>query len=175
MGALAAAMEMGVPAECIGKALGEFAGVKRRCEVIGCERNVTVIDDYAHHPREIEATLDAVRRGGYSRITAVFQPHLYTRTRDFMDDFAASLAKADRVIVSGIYRSREEPIPGVNAATIVEKLHRLGKADAHFCPQTADIAAAVAAHAVDGEAVVLMGAGDITESARPILEALRHG
>ncbi len=175
MGALAAAMEMGVPFTSIGGALGAFSGVKRRFEVIGRERNVTVIDDYAHHPREIAATLDTARRGGYVRITAVFQPHLFTRTRDFLDDFAVSLAKADRVIVMAIYHAREEPIPGVSAETIVEKLHALGKADARYCPRAADVVAAVVAHAVGREAVVLMGAGDITETARPILEALRHG
>ena len=175
MGALAVAMEMGVPFDCIGKALGEFGGVKRRLEVVGCQRSVTVIDDYAHHPREIAATLEAVRRGGYSRITAVFQPHLFTRTRDFLDDFAWSLAKADRVVVTAIYPAREEPISGVTAETIVEKLRMLGRADAHYCPRAADIVATVVAHAADGEAVVLMGAGDITETARPILEALRHG
>jgi UDP-N-acetylmuramate--alanine ligase len=174
-GAVAVAMEMGVPFDCIGKALGEFGGVKRRLETVGRERNVTVIDDYAHHPREIAATLEAVRSGGYSRITAVFQPHLFTRTRDFLDDFARSLAKADRVIVTAIYPAREEPISGVTAEAIVEKLRMLGRADAYYCPKAADIVAAVVAHAADGEAVVLMGAGDITETARPILEALRHG
>jgi UDP-N-acetylmuramate--alanine ligase len=175
IGALAAAMEMGVSFSSACTALGEFRGVKRRLEVVGCERNVTVIDDYAHHPREIAATLEAVRHGGYSRITAVFQPHLYTRTRDFMDDFAVSLSKADRVIVTAIYRAREEPIRGVTAEDIVEKIRRLGKTEAFYCLQAADIVPIVAATAIDGEAVVLMGAGDISDTARPLLEALRHG
>ncbi len=175
IGALAAALEMGVGFDPARRALAEFGGVKRRLEIIGRVRNVTVIDDYAHHPREIAATLEAALLGGYSRITAVFQPHLFTRTRDFMGDFAVSLSKADRVIVTSIYRAREEPIPGVSAETIVGKLRHLGKSDVHYCAETADLVPMIVEGAVDGEAIVLMGAGDITESSRPILEALQHG
>jgi UDP-N-acetylmuramate--alanine ligase len=175
LGALAATMEMDVSFEAARRALARFAGVKRRFEVVGRERGVTVIDDYAHHPGEIRATLAAARCSGFKRITAVFQPHLFSRTRDFMDDFAASLSDADTVLVTDIYKAREEPIPGVTAATIVEKLRKLGHKDANFCAKKEDVPHTVAGRVFQGDAVVIMGAGDITETAPGIVEVLRHG
>ena len=175
MGALAAATEMDVPFKAVQQALANFAGVKRRFEVVGRERGVTVINDYAHHPAEIAATLAAARCSGFKRITAVFQPHLFSRTRDFMGDFAASLSKADTVIVTDIYKAREEPIPGLTAAGIVEKLRALGHADACYIARKETIAKAVAGRAAEGEAIVFMGAGDITETAGELVEVLRHG
>ena len=134
LGALAAATEMGVPFKAGAAArLPDFAGVKRRFEVVGRERGVTVIDDYAHHPAEIAATLEAARCSGFKRITAVFQPHLYSRTRDFMDDFATQSRKGRRRDRHRhISNAREEPIPGVTAAGIVEKLRALGHEDACY-------------------------------------------
>lgn len=175
LGALAAAVEMGAPFSAIRSALSKFAGVKRRFEVVGKERNITVIDDYAHHPGEIAATLAAARRSDFQRITAVFQPHLFSRTRDFMDDFAASLAKADTVVVTDIYKSREEPIAGITAATIVKKLRELGHADAHYVARKEEIVKSLAGRIASGDAVVVMGAGDIGETARELAEALRNG
>ena len=175
LGALAAATELDVPFKAARHALARFAGVKRRFEVVGRERGVTVIDDYAHHPGEIRATLDAARRSGFKHIVAVFQPHLYTRTRDFMDDFASSLSAADTVMVTDIYPAREEPIPGVHAAAIVEKLHALGHADACYISSKEAIAKKAADRAAQGGAIIIMGAGDINEIAPGLLEVLRHG
>jgi UDP-N-acetylmuramate--alanine ligase len=175
LGATAAAMESGASFDAVRTALGKFSGVKRRFEIVGTARGVTVVDDYAHHPGEIRATLDAARRGGFTRITAVFQPHLYSRTRDFLDDFAASLGKADTVMVADIYKAREEPIPGVTAAAIVDKLRASGHADAHFIAHKEDIMAALVKRVVEGEAVVVMGAGDIGLMAYDLAEALRNG
>ena len=175
LGALAAATEMDVSFKAAQRALARFAGVKRRFEVVGRERGVTVIDDYAHHPGEIRATLDAARRSGFKRIVAVFQPHLFTRTRDFLDDFAAGLSGADMVIVTDIYRAREEPIPGVNASAIVEKLRTLGHADASYIARKEDIPQSIIKKVSKEDAVVFMGAGDITEIAPRLVEVLRHG
>jgi UDP-N-acetylmuramate--alanine ligase len=175
LGALAAAMELGSSFEDVRRALAKFAGVKRRFEVVGRERGVTVIDDYAHHPAEIRATLEAARRSGFTRTTAVFQPHLFSRTRDFLDGFAESLSKADRVIVTDIYKAREEPVPGINAAAIVDKLHTLGHSDACYIERKEAIARNAADRAVRGEAIVIMGAGDITEIGSELVEVLRHG
>ena len=175
LGALATALSMDVPFTAAADALAGFAGVRRRFEVVGRERGVTVIDDYAHHPGEITATLDAARRSGFKRIIAVFQPHLFSRTRDFMDGFAASLSKADSVVVTDIYKAREEPIPGISAATIVEKLHALGHKNAQYCGPREAAAQSAAQQAADGDAVVVMGAGDITETAAELVEVLRHG
>jgi UDP-N-acetylmuramate--alanine ligase len=175
LGALAVAIELDVPFEAARRALARFAGVKRRFETTGRERGVTVIDDYAHHPGEIRATLDAARCSGFNRITAVFQPHLFSRTRDFLDDFAASLAKADAVIVTDIYKSREEPIPGVTAEAIVEKLRALGHKDANFCARKEDVPQRIIKRVSRGDAIIIMGAGDITDIGPLIVEALRHG
>ncbi|HEX7509939.1 MAG TPA: UDP-N-acetylmuramate--L-alanine ligase, partial [Chitinivibrionales bacterium] len=127
--ALAVACELGIGVVEAATSLSEFSGVRRRFEVLGVGRGVTVIDDYAHHPTEIGATLSAARSAGYKKIIAVFQPHLYTRTRDFMNEFAQSLCTADEIVVTSIYKSREEPLSGVSAATIVEKIRGLG----HTC------------------------------------------
>ena len=174
-GAAAVALEMGAPFEAVRVALAAFSGVKRRFEIVGRVRDITVIDDYAHHPGEIAATLDAALRCGFTRITAVFQPHLFTRTRDFMDGFVSSLAKADTVLVTAIYKAREEPIEGINAETIVEKLRLLGHADAHYCSRKEIIPGIIACRVARGEAIVVMGAGDITQTAGEIVEALRNG
>jgi UDP-N-acetylmuramate--alanine ligase len=173
-GALAAAMELGVSFEIARRAMARFSGVKRRFEVAGHERGVTVIDDYAHHPGEITATLATARCSGYSHVVAVFQPHLFSRTRDFMDDFAGSLSAADTVVVTDIYHAREEPIAGVSAETIVEKLRGLGHKDAVFCARKEEVPPRVVTRVSRGDAIVVMGAGDITDITGRILEELLH-
>ena len=175
LGAIAACLQFDVSFEQAREALERFEGVKRRFEVIGAVRGVTVVDDYAHHPGEIAATLDAARRSGFERVIAVFQPHLFTRTRDFLDGFAKSLSKADTVFVADIYKSREEPIPGVTAAGIVKKMHETGHKDAHYVARKEEIVKQAVAGAADGDGIIVMGAGDITETAAEILEELRHG
>jgi UDP-N-acetylmuramate--alanine ligase len=175
LGALAAAMEIDVPFEAARRALARFSGVKRRFEVVGRERGITVIDDYAHHPGEIKATLEAARCSGFNRIAAVFQPHLFSRTRDFTDGFAASLAEADAVVVTDIYAAREEPIPGISAEDIVEKLRALGHKETEYCARKEDIPQRIVKRVSRGGAIVIMGAGDITEIAGHVVEALHHG
>jgi UDP-N-acetylmuramate--alanine ligase len=175
LGAVAVAMEMDVSFATIASGLEGFKGVRRRFEIVGCERGVTVVDDYAHHPGEISATLDAARRCGFKRIIAVFQPHLYSRTRDFLEGFAASLSSADLVIVTDIYQSREDPIPGVNAAAIVEKITAGGHRDARFCPKKEDAVRALLDLAASGDAVIVMGAGDINEAAFTFIKEYGNG
>jgi UDP-N-acetylmuramate--alanine ligase len=172
LGAIAAAMTMGIDFEPARAALSVFAGVRRRFEIVGRGSKVTVIDDYAHHPGEIAATLDAARRSGFARIIAVFQPHLYSRTRDFLGDFALSLSAADTVIVAPIYKSREEPVPGVSGEAIVAKLRERGFTDAYYVADKREIQTLVESRIIEGAAVVVMGAGDITLTARSLAEAL---
>jgi UDP-N-acetylmuramate--alanine ligase len=174
LGAIAASGELGVPFDRAREALARFGGVRRRFEIVGTERGITVVDDYAHHPGEIAATLSAARQSGFKRITAVFQPHLFTRTRDFMDGFAESLSRADTVYVTDIYKSREEPIPGVTAATIVKRMHEMGHKDARYVGRKEEIVRQLVADAVDGDGIIVMGAGDITETAGEIVRGLRH-
>jgi UDP-N-acetylmuramate--alanine ligase len=152
---------MGADVKSIEAGLSRFWGVGRRFDVKGVRNGITVIDDYAHHPSEISATLSAARSSGFKRIVAVFQPHLFSRTRDFLDGFAESLSKADEVIVTGIYKSREEPIPGVNASAIVEKIKASGHANARYIDTAGAIADYLPALLRSGDAVVVMGAGDI--------------
>jgi UDP-N-acetylmuramate--alanine ligase len=175
LAAIAAATELGIPFKTIQATLSNFQGVGRRFEIVGKEKGVTIIDDYAHHPGEIRATLDAARRSGYKRVIAVFQPHLYSRTRDFMDGFAQSLSEADAVIVTDIYKAREEPIPGVSSGTIIEKIKMGGHVDASHIPDSKDVAGIIKNKVKDGDVVVVMGAGDIWQVAAKCAEELRNG
>jgi UDP-N-acetylmuramate--alanine ligase len=170
--ACAVALELGVSMADISAGLTKFGGVKRRFEIRGVRSGITVIDDYAHHPSEISATLAAARSAGYKRIIAVFQPHLFSRTRDFIDDFAVSLLAADEVVVTTIYKSREEPIPGVFASTIVDKIKERGHGHARYIEDMKNIPAIVLADLRSGDAVVVMGAGDIESICETLLAGI---
>jgi UDP-N-acetylmuramate--alanine ligase len=168
--ALAVACEMGIGFDTAASSVAGFKGVKRRFEIVGVVGGVTVVDDYAHHPREIAATLEAARGGGYGRVAAVFQPHLYSRTRDFMAEFAESLSGADVVIVTDIYKAREMPIPGVDAGEIADRVNGIGKAEALYVRDKNDIAGNLSGRLGEGDLAVFMGAGDIWETARDFAE-----
>ncbi len=120
--AVAIARQLEVPAEKIADGLNRFRGVDRRFQQRGQARGVTVVDDYGHHPTEIRATLAAARECGHKRVFVVFQPHRYTRTLDLLEEFGGAFRDADSVIVLPIYAASEEPIPGVTAERLVEKI-----------------------------------------------------
>ncbi|MCL2182738.1 MAG: UDP-N-acetylmuramate--L-alanine ligase [Chitinispirillia bacterium] len=166
LAALTVACEIGIGFDVAASSVSGFQGVARRFEVVGMVDGVTVVDDYAHHPGEISATLEAARGRGYNRIIAVFQPHLYSRTRDFMDQFASSLSGADVVIVTDIYKARELPIPGVNSSDIAGRINAAGKAKAFYAGNMNDIGKELTGKADSGDLIVFMGAGDIWEAAR---------
>ncbi|MCP4628827.1 MAG: UDP-N-acetylmuramate--L-alanine ligase, partial [bacterium] len=170
LAAITVAHEMQVPFKTIQKSLEKFTGIKRRFEVMGTRKNISVIDDYAHHPTEITATLSAAESAGFKRCVAVFQPHLYSRTRDFCDEFAVSLTSADLVVVTGIYQAREEPIPGVTGSTIIEKMHENGYSNAHFVKTLDELPDFLVPLLQPGDGVILMGAGDIWEVGEQLLE-----
>jgi UDP-N-acetylmuramate--alanine ligase len=171
---LAVACEIGIGFDGVAASVSNFQGVKRRFEIIGTVDGVTVVDDYAHHPGEISTTIEAARGGGYRRVIAVFQPHLYTRTRDFMDQFATALSGADMVIVTDIYKAREQPIPGVSAMDIVSRVNNFGKADAYYVSDRNDIYENLCDKVGDGDLVIFMGAGDIWESARDFITGVKN-
>lgn len=152
--------------------LEAFRGVRRRFEVLGEADGVVVINDYAHHPTEVRATLETARAGWAGRIVAVFQPHLYSRTRDFAADFGEALSRADRVFVADVYPAREEPIRGVDGALIVASVRGT---KARYVPDLADLAPALVADAVAGDLVVVMGAGDVEQVAYEVYEKLKEG
>jgi UDP-N-acetylmuramate--L-alanine ligase/UDP-N-acetylenolpyruvoylglucosamine reductase len=168
--ALAACVECGVPPEEAARHLGDFEGTARRFEVKGEAGGVLVVDDYAHHPTEIAATIEAAR-GRYPgrRLYVLFQPHTYTRTRDFLPDFARVLSAADRVIVSEIYASRERDTLGMSGKQIVE---RMTGASAEFAPTLSAAREALLDDLAPGDVLLVMGAGDVTHIADEVLAAL---
>jgi len=173
LAACAVASELGVAFGICATSLEGFAGVKRRFEIVGEGAGITVVDDYAHHPSEIRATIAAARSAGYMRVVAVFQPHLYSRTRDFMDGFASALATADLMVVTKIYKSREEPIEGISGEAIVDKAKRLGATGARYIEVKEEIVDVLKNDLAPGDVVLVMGAGNINEICGRMLAALQ--
>lgn len=165
LASIAVARLYGVEIDVCAKALQQFAGVHRRFEVRAVVNDITIVDDYAHHPREIAATLDAARRVCSGKLCAVFQPHLYTRTRDFMHEFAQALLVADCIAVTDIYKSREEPIEGVHAEGIVEQCRALGHENVWYHADTTLLLDWLKGRLSGGDYAVFMGAGDINLAA----------
>jgi UDP-N-acetylmuramate--alanine ligase len=159
--AFAATRDMGVEPGIIAAALGDFQGVGRRFQ-IKCRGPITVVDDYAHHPTEVRATLSAAKSGDFRRIFAVFQPHRYTRTQHLFDDFARAFNLADVVFVLDIYPAGESPIEGITTPALVEKIRSFGHKNAIYAPNTEMIESYIAANAAAGDAVIVMGAGSVT-------------
>jgi UDP-N-acetylmuramate--alanine ligase len=141
--------------------LATFRGVGRRWEHRGTVSGVTLVDDYAHHPTEVAATVQVARDLARGRVWAVFQPHLYSRTARFHDEFGEALSAADEIVVTDIYGSREEPVPGVTGAMVAEAVERHG-GKAHYVPHRRDLAEFLTARVGEGDLVLTMGAGDIT-------------
>lgn len=174
LGAAAAARALGVGWKAVFDALRDFQGVGRRFQVMGKADGVTVVDDYAHHPTEIRATLAAARaRFSGRRIVAVFQPHLYTRTRDFAAEFGEALAGADEVWVAGIYPAREEPIEGVSGVLVAQAVLDAGARHVYFHPELSDLSGELAGSLAPGDVCLTLGAGSIEHLPGDLLSALR--
>lgn len=171
-GALALLARLDVDVEAAAEGLSEFSGVRRRFEHRGTVDGVTLVDDYAHHPTEISATLRAAARAGADRIWAVFQPHLYSRTELLHRDLGAALAVADVVVVTDVYGSRETPRPGVTGELVADAAIRSGAPEVHYVPHRAELAAFVVPRLRPGDLVITMGAGDVTVTATEILTGL---
>lgn len=175
--AIALARELGIGEDAVRKGLGGFGGVKRRFTTTGIVGGIRVIDDYGHHPVEIAAVLKAARQVvGQGRVIAVVQPHRYTRLRDLMNEFSSCFHDADAVIVADVYSAGEQPIEGVSKADLVAGLHRFGHRNAVALDGPAQLPQLIAAEAREGDLVVCLGAGDITQWAYALpgqLEALK--
>ena len=169
LAAIAAAQYVDAPFDAAQRALENFGGVGRRFEEIGRANNIVIVDDYAHHPTEIRATV-AAARSAYAgrRIVAVFQPHLYSRTRDFARDFGVALAAADDVWVTDVYAAREAPIKGVSGATIVEA----AGPKAHYVEDVSELAQQIVPNLRSGDVCLFMGAGSIDNVSREVLALL---
>ena len=172
LAAIAVALDLGVDFERITRSLSEFRGVHRRFERLGEWKQAAVVDDYAHHPSEIEATLLATR-AAYpdSRIHAVFQPHLYSRTRDQGEAFGRSLLAADSAIVVDIYGSREEPIEGVTAGLVEAAARRSGHREVSWVHDWREAVAELEHKVQAGDVIITLGAGDIYQLAEELVEA----
>ncbi len=162
LAAIAVAMEFGVPFARCAEALAGFEGVLRRFEVKGVAGGVMVVDDYAHHPTEIRATLEAARRGFGHRTIAVFQPHRYTRTADLFDEFTHAFADADAVVVTDVYGAGEPPVESLHASRLAEAIARVHRGLVVYEPAGPSLVDAVIGLAGPGDLVLTLGAGDIT-------------
>ncbi|OBG71824.1 UDP-N-acetylmuramate--L-alanine ligase [Mycobacterium sp. E1715] len=173
LGALLAALEIGAPADAVLDGLAGFEGVRRRFELVGNSGSVRVFDDYAHHPTEISATLAAVRtvleQSSGGRSLVVFQPHLYSRTKEFAAEFGRALDAADEVFVLDVYGAREQPLAGVSGASVAEHV----SVPVRYLPDFSAVAEQVAAAAGPGDVIVTMGAGDVTLLGPEIVTELR--
>ncbi|MCI8484429.1 MAG: UDP-N-acetylmuramate--L-alanine ligase [Lachnospiraceae bacterium] len=168
LAACALALEMNLSFPQIQSALAEFKGPERRFEQKGTLGGITIIDDYAHHPAEITATLTAARNCGDNRIVCVFQPHTYTRTKAFLADFAKSLALADLVVLADIYAARETDTLGISSKDLQHKLQELG-CECYYFPSFDEIETFLLKKCINGDLLITMGAGDIVQVGEHLL------
>jgi len=166
LAAIAVATELEIADESIQRALESFEGIGRRFETVGevetAAGRVTIVDDYGHHPTEIEATLEAARQAWPGRrLVLVFQPHRYTRTHDLIDDFGRVLSGADALVVTEVYAAGEEPIPNADGRAICRVVRSRGQIEPVFVEELTDLAGALAGLIEDGDVILTMGAGSI--------------
>ena len=164
LAASAAAWMMGIPGETVSRGIQSFHGAGRRMEFKGKFNGADVYDDYAHHPDELRATLEAVRSMGYKRVVLAFQPHTYSRTKALFDDFVRELKKADVVVLAEIYAARERNTIGISSAQLAEQIP-----GAVYCETLPDVTAYLRENVREGDIVVTMGAGDIFRAGEALI------
>ena len=162
--AAVASFQAGATPEQAAAGLSHFGGAKRRFEILGQVRGITIADDYAHHPAEIKVTLEAAKSMHYKKVWAVFQPFTYSRTKMLLDDFAASLSIADQMVISEIMGSREKNTYNIYAKDLAEKIE-----GCVWFPEFPEIAQYVMSHAEDGDLVITLGCGDVNKCANMML------
>jgi UDP-N-acetylmuramate--alanine ligase len=171
--AIAAAVELGVEPEVIREGLKKFTGVARRFEVRGEANGVTVVDDYGHHPTEVQATLAAAKSCCEKRVHVLFQPHRYTRTLHLMDEFARAFHAADRVVMLDIYAASERAIEGVTAEALVERMRQFGHRSVEYAGGSEAGMDAIIRGVEPGDMILTLGAGSVSQLGDRILEKLR--
>ncbi len=173
LAAVAVGQELEIKFDQIRKGLTGFTGVRRRFEKKGEAGGITVLDDYAHHPTEIQATLDAAHQGFPGRrIVAVFQPHMYSRTQNFMDEFARSFFNADRLVLTDVYGAREEPIEDITGGRLAERAEQFGHRAVQYVPDKTDLPGHLQEMTEPGDVVLMLGAGDIWRYSRTFVDLL---
>jgi UDP-N-acetylmuramate--alanine ligase len=172
LAALAVGLGLGLTVEQMAPGIAAFRGVERRFQLLGDVGGALIVDDYAHHPTEVKATVQAARAAAPDRrLVVAFQPHLYSRTRDFAGEFAEALAQADVVLLADIYGAREAPVDGVTSRLVADAMAALGRPPVWQGPRAA-LAAALQDTIARNDLVVTMGAGDITRVGPELLAAL---
>jgi UDP-N-acetylmuramate--alanine ligase len=172
LAALAVADELGIDLTAAREALASFAGVERRFTVRGERSEITVVDDYGHHPTEIEATLEAARRAYGRRLVIAFQPHRYSRTRHLFDELTRAFNGADVLLVTDVYAAGEAPIAGADSEHLVEAIRAHGHRDVTHVPKQADLVEALLKKCQPGDIVITLGAGSITRVGPELLRVL---
>mgnify|MGYP000878948260 FL=1 len=168
LAAIATAKALGIPDAAIAEGLLHFTGTDRRFEKKGELNGITIIDDYAHHPQEIAATLKAAHNYPHKKLWCVFQPHTYTRTKAFLDEFAEALSAADAVVLADIYAARETDTLGISSADIASRIEKLGT-EVHYFPTFEEIEAFLLKNCSTGDLLITMGAGDIVKVGEKLL------
>jgi len=175
LAAVAVGQELEIEFDKIREGLEGFTGVRRRFERKADIGGITVLDDYAHHPTEIEATLDAAHQGFPDRrVVAVFQPHMYSRTQNFMDEFARSFFNADQLVLTDVYGAREEPIEGVTGERLAERAEQFGHRAVQYVPDKTDLPDRLLKLTESGDVVLMLGAGDIWRASEAFVDLLNE-
>jgi len=172
LAAIAVGLQLGIPFSKVKAGIEKFTGVYRRWEKKGEVGGISVYDDYAHHPTESKATLSGVKSGWRRRVVCVFQPHLYSRTRDFYEEFGKAFLLADVLIVTDVYPAREEPIQGVTGELITNAAKQFGHKDVHYIQDKKQIPEYLKKITRPGDIVITMGAGDIWKYGEEFLKQL---
>jgi UDP-N-acetylmuramate--alanine ligase len=175
LAAIAVALELGIAFEVAARALAAFAGISRRFEIKGEAAGRIVLDDYAHHPEEVRATLKAARAAFRKRVVAVFQPHRFTRLRDLFDDFVTAFDDASVLYLIEVYAAGEDPIAGVSSRRLYETLRARGHLDVRYLGGDPDPALKLATELVPGDLLVTLGAGDVYKLGEQVLALLGEG
>ncbi len=175
LASIAVGLELNIPFEKIREGLKKFSGVFRRFQVKYSENDIIVVDDYAHHPTEVQATISAARKGWPDkRIVAVFQPHLYSRTQQLQEEFGLSFFDADVMVITDVYPSREKPIEGVSGKLISDKAKNYGQRAVYYVEDKKDLSSKLNEICEPGDLIVTMGAGDIYKYGENYVELLRR-
>jgi UDP-N-acetylmuramate--alanine ligase len=174
LAAAASTLDIGIEFEAVKKGLENFQGVARRFEIKGIVKDVLIVDDYAHHPTEVSAAIESAIKGWKRQVIAIFQPHLYSRTRDLYKNFAKALSAADEVVVMDVYPAREEPIAGISGELISDELKKMNHKSTMYVEKKANLVDTVK-NIIKNDAIVLfMGAGDITKYPDLLLKELQN-
>ena len=173
LAAVAVGHELEIPFSRVAEALDGFTGIHRRFEIKGEPRGITIIDDYGHHPAEIQATIEAIHDSWKRPLIVIFQPHRFSRTQDLFDDFLTALEGADRLVLTEIYAAGEDPIEGVTSEALYQGIKRRGHMEVDFIPDKGQIVKQLVGKLNPGDIVLTLGAGDVYKVGEALVEALK--